>query len=108
MVGFLVFVVLLIAMYIAYKVREANIRSIILDARIRAVERLIANTTGSDITEEQYNVIYDDIFGDFYVKTFNKIVNFGRKHELRLPLETMEEENQRKEREKKLGIKQGN
>jgi hypothetical protein len=93
-ISFLLFIVIVLLTYLIYKVRQTTLHLIILDARIRALEQLVVYIANSDMTTDKYKEIYNDIFEDFNDKTFNKIVKFGRKHDLQLPLETLEEERQ--------------
>ena len=86
-------VTLLLAVFIAYRVHEINMRLKILDLRHRVRERFMGW-----VYDEKYAKAYDEVFGELYVGDYNKLLRFGRQNELHLPLRTLEEEKARVDR----------
>jgi len=85
---FLTGVALILLVYIAWRVHEANTRLKILDMRMRVLEQFVAQP---ELTKS-YKAVYDSVFGEIYVGDYNRLLKFGRQHGLQLPILTMEEE----------------
>lgn len=86
---YIVIIVVVGIVYIAQTVNEINKRITILDLRHRVIEALLGFPRGDRY--EQLSSLYDKYFGDMYVGDYDRIVKFGRKHDLKLPLKLMKE-----------------
>jgi len=79
----------MLLVFIAYKVHDIDTRLHVIDIRHRILEGLL-NLPREKRWEARYK-LYDDFFGDIYVGDYDRLVKFGRKHDLKLPLKTMKE-----------------
>lgn len=98
MVYLLLIAILMLLTYIAYKMQEINIRTIILDIRARIVSLHIRNPKVSG----SYETIFNRELKNFDSKMRDKIVAFTRKHDYDLAhLMTASQMAQHEENQKK-------
>ena len=95
-----IIVLVAVVIYIVEKVREINMRLKILDVRYRIMEILVRFPENEKV---DFQWLYNHHFGDMQIDDYKKIVKFGRKHGLNLPLLTMEEEQEKIDKKKAKG-----
>ena len=103
----IIVIISILLVYVAFKVYEINMRLRISDLRQRVFELLMGWREGSG---KKWAGAYNDLVDGLEVKDYEKLVAFGREHDLQLPLHTIAEEKLRIERltQTKEGIEQLN
>lgn len=80
-------ITLVLVIFIAWAVYQANVRLHVIDLRLRVLEKL----AGRPELEAKSHEIYKEVFGQIYSRDYDRLVKFGRKNDLMLPLPTSEE-----------------